>query len=176
MEVQKTKFKDVLLIKPEPFQSGKGELFNDPRGIFLETYNEAKYKEHGIDISFVEDDISVSTKDVLRGLHGNKETWKLISCIHGEVFFVVVDCDEQSATFGEWESFTLNDKNYSQVLVPPMYGNGYLALTDKVVFHYKQSTYYKPGTQFTFRWDDPRFKINWPTETPILSDRDSNAK
>ena len=176
MNVEKTSLEGVLLIKPEPVAAGKGEFSEDLRGFFLETYNESKYKNHGIDINFIEDDTSVSTKNVLRGIHGNSETWKLVSCIHGKIFFVAVNCDKESPAFGKWESFDLSDENHWRVLVPPMYGSAYLALTDKVIFQYKQSSYYNPAGQFAYRWDDPKFGINWPVENPILSSRDAGTK
>ncbi|KKW46696.1 MAG: hypothetical protein A3A43_02490 [Candidatus Liptonbacteria bacterium RIFCSPLOWO2_01_FULL_56_20] len=173
MIVQETKLAGVLLIKPEPAGGGKGEIFEDARGLFLETYHESKYKDQGIGIHFVEDDISVSRKDVLRGIHGNNETWKLVSCTSGKIFFVAVNCDEASPEFGKWESFDLDDVNHWQVLVPPRHGSAYLALSDTVVFQYKQSTHYAPKSQFSFRWDDPRFNIRWPVDKPILSARDA---
>ncbi len=176
MKVEKTKLEGVLFIRPESFSNGRGELFNDARGMFLETYNDEKYKSYGIDVHFVEDDISVTTKNALRGIHGDHETWKLVSCLQGKVFFVVVNCDKKSAAFGEWEFFDLNGENHARVLVPPMYGIAYLALTDKTVFQYKQSMHYRPKGQFTYRWDDPKFGINWPIKNPILAPRDAAAK
>lgn len=152
------------------------ESFKDARGEFLETYNEAEYKKQGIAVDFLEDDISVSVKDVLRGIHGNDETWKLVSCLHGKVFFVVVNCDKNSAGFGTWESFDLNDVNHASILVPPLHGAAYCALTDKVIFHYKQSAYYNPKGQFTYRFDEPKFGIRWPIKNPILAPRDAAAK
>lgn len=168
MKIEKTSLDGALLIKPE--------FFSDERGYFLETYSESKYKSQDIDIHFVEDDISISKKNVLRGIHGNNETWKLISCVHGKIFFVVVNCDKKSPAFGKWESFDLNDENHWRVLVPPMYGSAYVALTDKVIVQYKQSSYYNSQGQFTYRWDDPKFSINWPIENPILSPRDAGTK
>lgn len=168
MKIEETSLEGVLLIKPE--------LFEDERGCFLETYNKSKYGDLGIDINFVEDDISISKKNVLRGIHGNNETWKLISCVHGKIFFVAVNCDKESPEFGKWESFDLNDENHWRVLLPPMYGNGYLSLTDKTIVQYKQSSYYNPAGQFTYRWNDSKFGINWPVKNPILALRDSGAK
>jgi dTDP-4-dehydrorhamnose 3,5-epimerase len=176
MKVEKTKLDGVLLVKPEPFGGGKGEFSEDHRGFYVETYNEAEYKRQGIDVDFVQDDFSSSKKNVLRGLHGDTKTWKLVSCPLGEIYFVVVDCNTESSDFRKWESFNLSDKNHWQVLIPPLYGNGHLALTDKIIFQYKQSTYYKPGSQFSYRWDDPAFGIDWPVKNPILSERDSTSK
>ncbi|MTV49677.1 dTDP-4-keto-6-deoxy-D-glucose epimerase [Heliobacillus mobilis] len=164
LAVEKTKLDGVLLIKPYTFE--------DFRGTYTETYNEKLYKENGIDIDFVQDDISVSSQGVLRGIHGDQNTWKLISCLHGKFYFVVVNCDEQSINFGKWQAFTLSASNYHQVLVPPKHGNAHLVLSEQAIFHYKQSTYYDPAGQFTYKWNDPKLNIWWPIKDPILSQRD----
>ena len=164
MDIHKTKLDGVLLIKPE--------IFEDFRGQYVETYNEDLYKAKGINIKFIQDDIATSVKDVLRGIHGDSENWKLISCLHGKIYVVVVNCDIGSKDFGQWQSFTLSDISRCQVLIPPKYGNSYLTLSDMSIFHYKQSTYYDRAKQFTYKWDDPRFKIEWPIKNPILSERD----
>lgn len=165
MKVTDTKLQGVRLIELD--------MFEDHRGHYIETYNEKLYTEHGINMQFIQDDISVSKRNVLRGIHGDNETWKLISCLYGEFYFVVVNCNPEAGGFGDWQSFTLSDKNRLQVLVPPSYGNAHVALTDKVIFHYKQSTYYNPKKQFTYMWNDPRFNISWPVTSPILSKRDA---
>lgn len=167
IELINTQLPGVLLIKPD--------VFKDFRGEYIETYNEDLYKSKGIDIKFIQDDISVSAKNVLRGIHGDNETWKLISCLHGEFFFVVVNCDADSKSYGKWQSFVLSDKNRMQVLVPPKNGNAHLVLSQTAVFHYKQSTYYNPKKQFTYKWNDPKFNINWPISKPILSERDESG-
>ena len=164
IEVSKTNLEGVLLIKPT--------FFRDHRGGFLELYNQELYKSKGIGIDFVEDDISIARKDVIKGIHGDSLTWKLISCLHGKLYFVVINYNEQSEHFGKWESFVLSDLNKYQVLVPPMHGNGHLCLSEKSVFHYKQSAYYDSSRQFTIKWNDPRFNIQWPIKKPILSERD----
>ncbi|MFC1521984.1 dTDP-4-dehydrorhamnose 3,5-epimerase [Elusimicrobiota bacterium] len=169
MEISKTKLQGVTLIKPPT-------IFNDFRGSYVETYNEKLYAEAGVDIKFVQDDISVSKKNVLRGIHGDTRTWKLISCLYGEFFFVVVNCDKASADFGKWESFILSEQNRMQVLVPPKFGNGHLVLSDRTIFHYKQSTYYDRASQFTYMWNDPKLNIKWPIDKPILSERDEEGQ
>jgi len=163
-EVCKTKLNGVLLIKPT--------FFEDHRGEYLELYNEKLYKAKGIDVDFVEDDISVGTRGSLKGIHGDSVTWKLISCLHGKFYLVVVNYDEQSPDFGKWQSFVLSEVNKHQVLVPPKHGNGHLCLSEKSIFHYKQSAYYDPSRQFTIKWNDPRFNIWWPAKNPVLSQRD----
>lgn len=164
MEVCQTQLQGVLKIKPP--------IFEDFRGEYVETYNEAEYIENGIDVKFIQDDISVSTKNVLRGIHGDATTWKLISCHYGKFYLVVVNCDKESADFGKWESFVLSDKNRQQILVPPKFGNAHLVLSDMTVFHYKQNTYYDRSRQFTYKWNEEKFNIWWPIKRPILSIRD----
>jgi dTDP-4-dehydrorhamnose 3,5-epimerase len=164
IEVCKTKLNGVLLIKPT--------FFEDHRGEYLELYNGKLYKSSGIDVDFVEDDISIGTRGVLKGIHGDSITWKLISCLHGKFYLVVVNYDQHSPDFGKWQSFVLSDVNKHQVLVPPMHGNGHLCLSEKSIFHYKQSACYDPSRQFTIKWNDPRFNIWWPVKNPILSQRD----
>ena len=162
--VNKTQLEGVLQIVPD--------IFQDFRGQFVEIYNEKLYKENGIDVPFVQDDISFSKKDVLRGIHGDNETWKLVSCLYGTLYFVVVNCDEESQDFGKWQSFTLSDENRMQIFIPPKHGNAYFVLSSDGLFNYKQSTYFVHGRQFSYRWDEPRFNIAWPIQNPILSERD----
>lgn len=168
MEVEKTQLDGVLLIKPH--------IFEDFRGEYVETYNEEEYIAKGITCKFIQDDISISTRNVLRGIHGDAETWKLISCMHGKFYFVVVNCDAESPDFGKWQSFTLSDKNRWQVLVPPKHGNGHLVLSESAIFHYKQTTYYNPKGQFTYTWNDPKLNIWWPIKNPIISRRDEEGR
>lgn len=167
MEVFKTKLDGVLLIKPPT-------IFEDFRGTYVETYNERLYAEAGITVKFVQDDVSVSSRHVLRGIHGDNKTWKLVSCLWGRLYLVVVNWDEGSPQFRKWESFLLSDQNRLQVLISPKFGNGYLALSDPAIFHYKQSSYYDRDSQFTIFWNDPRVNIWWPVKNPILSRRDEN--
>ena len=165
IEVSKTKLEGVLLIKPPT-------IFEDFRGTYVEIYNEKLYKEAGIAVDFIQDDISVSAKDVLRGIHGDDETWKLISCLYGKFYLVVVNWDKSSKQFRQWDSFVLSDSNRQQVLVPPKFGNGHLVLSEQAIFHYKQSTYYNRAGQFTLLWNDPKINIWWPVKNPIVSKRD----
>ncbi|MEW6008101.1 MAG: dTDP-4-dehydrorhamnose 3,5-epimerase family protein [Candidatus Omnitrophota bacterium] len=164
MRIEKTELEKVLLIKPD--------VFKDHRGEYAEIYNKELYCQNGIDIKFIQDDISVSKKNVLRGIHGDNQTWKLISCLFGKFYLVVVNCDISSKDFGKWQSFILSDKNRFQVLVPPKHGNAHLVLSKLAIFHYKQSTYYNPKNQFTYKWNDSRFNISWPIKNPMLSKRD----
>jgi len=165
IQVSETNLPGVLQISPD--------IFKDDRGQFVETYNEELYKQNGITATFVQDDFSASKKDVLRGIHGDPETFKLVSCLYGTLFFVVVNCNEKSKDFGKWQTFTLSDENRIQILIPPGHGNAYLVQSEYGIFAYKQSTYYDPKRQFTYMWNDPKFAIPWPIKNPILSRRDT---
>lgn len=169
MKISAPKLSRVRLIKPPT-------NFEDFRGSYVELYNSALYREAGIEIDFIQDDISTSTRNVLRGIHGDGETWKLISCLYGKFYLVVVDMDEASPTYRQWEGFTLSDTNRLQVLVPPKHGNGHVVLSDTAIFHYKQNTLYDRSGQFTILWNDPAFGIWWPIKNPILSLRDDGTE
>ena len=165
MEVLNSTLEGVLVIKPPT-------VFEDFRGTYVETYNRHLYEEAGINVDFVQDDISVSTRHVLRGIHGDAETWKLVSCLFGKFYLVVVNWDETSPQYGKWESYVLSEQNRLQVLIPPKFGNGHLILSESAIFHYKQNSYYDRASQFTIKWDDPKLNIWWPVKDPILSRRD----
>ncbi|MSR73659.1 MAG: dTDP-4-keto-6-deoxy-D-glucose epimerase [Candidatus Pacebacteria bacterium] len=173
MKIQQTELEGVLLIESELVIGGKGEISEDMRGFFVETYNREKYHAAGITTDFLEDDISVSKKNVLRGMHGDDRTWKLITCTHGAIFFVAVYGKEGDPRFGKWQSFELSDVNRLRILVPPYYASGYVVLSDKAIVNYKQSELFRAGGQFSFKWNDPRFGIKWPEGEWILSSRDA---
>ncbi len=169
LDVRPSKLDGVLLIKPPT-------VFEDFRGAYVETYNREIYRAAGIDIDFVQDDISVSSRHVLRGLHGDDSTWKLVSCLQGSFYLVVVNWDKRSSQYGRWEAFTLSDRNHLQVLIPPQFGNGHVVLSEQAIFHYKQSTYYDRKRQFTLKWNDARLGLWWPVRDPILSRRDEGLE
>jgi len=162
MQIKETGLQWVSLIVPE--------VFEDHRGTYVETYSSKEYRS--LCGSFVEDDISTSYKNVLRGIHGDSSTYKLISCLYGKFYLVVVNNDPESEQYKRWVSFILSDRNYHQVLVPPKFGNGHLVLSEKAIFHYKQSKYYDCSGQFTIKWNDPEYDIWWPVKNPVLSQRD----
>lgn len=165
MKIEETALNGVLLVTPPT-------IFEDFRGEYIEIYNKEIYLRHGISVDFIQDDISVSKKNVLRGLHGDQETWKLISCLYGSFYLVVVNNDPASKQYKKSTSFTLSDRNRQQVLIPPKHGNGHLVLTDQAIFHYKQNTQYNRNGQFTIKWNDPDYGLWWPISNPILSQRD----
>lgn len=163
--VETTSLTGVKLIHPST-------NFEDFRGSYVEVYNRELFLNAGINEDFIQDDISTSSRSVLRGIHGDQETAKLVSCLHGSFYLIVVNQDKDSPEFGKWESFTLSDKNRLQVLIPPKFGNGHLVLSDSAIFHYKQTTNYNRASQFTILWNDPKFNFWWPVKNPILSRRD----
>tara|TARA_B100000212_G_C27337897_1_gene517718 strand:+ start:533 stop:1036 length:504 start_codon:yes stop_codon:yes gene_type:complete len=164
--VKESKLKGVKIISPPT-------NFEDFRGSYVEIFNKKIYQENGIDQLFIQDDISTSRKNVLRGIHGDDCTWKLISCLYGSFYLVVVNNDKNSSQYKKYESFTLSDTNRLQILVPPNFGNGHLVLSHSAIFHYKQTTDYSRERQFTIKWNDPDYNIWWPINNPILSLRDS---
>lgn len=164
MNIVKTNLDGVLKVKLD--------CFEDFRGFYVETYNEEFYQKNGIEVKFLQDDISVSRQHVLRGIHGDAETWKLISCLEGSFYLVVVNNDPEHPQYKQWQGFTLSEYNREQILIPPKFGNGHLVLSERAIFHYKQNTYYNPKGQFTIVWNDPEYAIWWPIQNPILSRRD----
>ena len=166
MKVEKTKLEGVLLITPPT-------IFEDFRGHYVETFNKEIYSKHGIVIDFVQDDIATSHKNVLRGIHGDNITWKLVSCLYGNIYIIVVNNDSKSKQYREWTSFNISDRNCLQVLIPPKFGIGPLVLSERAIFHYKQSTQYSRKKQFTILWDDSKYNFWWPIKNPIVTTRDS---
>jgi dTDP-4-dehydrorhamnose 3,5-epimerase len=165
LTVKRTKLDGVKLITPPT-------VFEDFRGDYVEIYNRELYQSAGITTEFKQDDYATSRRHVLRGMHGDDRTEKLVKCIYGSLYLVVVQADEASAQFMKWEAFTLSDRNRLQVYVPARYAIGYLVLSETAVFHYKQSAYYHETRQFTVKWNDPRAKIWWPVADTIRSERD----
>ena len=166
LEFSKTSLQGVISIRP-------ATNFEDFRGSYVEIYNKKLFQNAGFTQDFVQDDVSTSYRNVLRGIHGDSKTWKLVSCLKGSFYLVVVNNDSSSPEFGKWEGFTLSDVNRKQVLIPPKFGNGHLVLSESAIFHYKQTTDYDREGQFTLLWNDPKLSIWWPIDNPTLSRRDS---
>ncbi|MEI6056120.1 MAG: dTDP-4-dehydrorhamnose 3,5-epimerase [Lentisphaerota bacterium] len=164
LKISKTELEGVLLINPY--------VFEDFRGEYVEIWNEQLYRDNGIDMNFIQDDISTSSQHVLRGIHGDADTWKLVSCLYGKFYLVVVNCNKESQAYGKWQGFTLSEKNRTQLLIPPNHGNGHVVLSKRAIFHYKQTTNYNSKRQFTYKWNDPELNIWWPIKNPIISRRD----
>lgn len=168
MEIIQTGIKDLLLIKPK--------IFQDSRGAFLETFQEQRYRSSGVNVNFVQDNLSVSQYGVLRGLHFQvqKPQDKLVSVLSGEVFDVAVDLRKDSPTFKKWFGCILNDQNRHQLFVPKGFAHGFCVLSPTAIFHYKCSDYYNSADESGIIWNDPELNIAWPlTETPSLSPKDN---
>ncbi len=153
----------------------KNTSFKDHRGYYWSSWKKGSIKK----IKFRHDKFSLSKKNVLRGLHGDKKTWKLLSCPYGKLLLVVVNCLKKSKNYLKWKSWILSHKNGIQVLIPPNYANGHLCLSDKCLFHYKLSykgSYSGAKRQFSLKWNDPRLKIKWRIKKPILSSRDKKTQ
>jgi len=162
------------VIRVEPVVHG------DERGFFMETWQAKHFAEAGIDVTFVQDNFSHSSKGILRGLHYQVQQpqGKLVRVVSGEVFDVAVDLRRSSPNFGRWVGELLSAENKHQLWVPPGFGHGFLVLSDTAEFEYKCSDYYAPQHERSIRWDDPDIGIAWPLgrgEQPVLSAKDAAA-
>lgn len=159
---------DLLLIEPR--------IFNDNRGFFFESFNEEKYKEVlGENIRFVQDNVSSSKKNVLRGLHFQSPPFaqgKLVSVLAGSVLDVAVDLRKDSPTYGKHQSIILSAENLQQFWIPPGFAHGFLSLEENTVFSYKCTNYYSPNHENTLVYNDAHFGIDWNINDPIISDKD----
>lgn len=166
MEITPSPIKDILIIEPR--------VFEDARGFFMETYHKDRYQKLGVNQSFVQDNLSFSVKNTLRGLHYQitKPQAKLIQVIEGEVFDVAVDIRTESPTFGQWFGTILSGENKRQVLVPAGFAHGFCVLSDQAFFSYKCSNFYDPEDERGILWSDPDIGIDWPIKNPIISEKD----
>ena len=165
LRCSRTRIAGALLLEPAAFP--------DRRGLFKETYVRSKYESLGISDTFVQDNVSVSRLNVVRGLHTDREMSKLVEVLYGNAFDVIVDARPGSATFGQWQSFELSAENHHQLYVPRGCLHGFQALTDGVVFAYKQSAEYDPKRERAVLWNDPALGIDWPSPAAaIVSERD----
>jgi dTDP-4-dehydrorhamnose 3,5-epimerase len=159
----------LLILEPK--------VFGDARGFFMETWNRRRYREAGLDFDFVQDNLSVSRRGILRGLHFQNPTpqGKLVSVLQGEVFDVAVDLRQSSPTFGKWHATPLSAENKRQFFIPPGFAHGFQVLSESAMFHYKCTDFYSPKDEMTLRWDDPDIGIQWPATEPILSEKDTKG-
>lgn len=151
----------------------KPDVYTDFRGDLWTLWQ--KDKSGDFDLPYNHDKVSTSRKNVLRGIHGDTKSYKLITCLYGEIYFVTVDNRPDSNTYKKWDWEILSDKNRTQVLLEPGIGNGFYVLSDMCVFHYKwfyDGKYPDVEDQFTIKWNDPDINIFWPSQTPILQKRD----
>ncbi|MFV2059006.1 MAG: dTDP-4-dehydrorhamnose 3,5-epimerase [Thiohalomonadales bacterium] len=163
---------EIIVLEPK--------VFGDERGYFMETWNRKTFSDVGIDVSFVQDNHSLSSQGILRGLHYQLRhtQGKLVRVIAGEVFDVAVDLRESSATFGQWVGEILTAENKKMLWVPAGFAHGFYVLSEQAEFTYKCSDYYMPQYERAIRWDDPDINIKWPlidNRSPILSEKDSQA-
>ena len=152
-------------------------VFADERGRFVETWNAERYAEVGIPGPFVQDNVSVSKRGVLRGLHFQNPNvqGKLVSVLHGAVYDVAVDLRVGSPTFGEWVGVELSAEDGRQMWIPEGFAHGFQALEDGTVFSYKCTAAYSPADEHSLRWDDPALRITWPLSDPMVSAKDAAA-
>ncbi len=167
MEIEQLPLAGALLLRPR--------IFTDERGFFKETYAVDRYRECGIKETFVQDNLSLSHRDVLRGLHGDPRMAKLVCVVRGSAFDAIVDLRAESATYRRWCARTLTAAQGQQMYVPRGFLHGFLALEDETIVAYKQSAPYDPAGEFSVAWDDPEIGIEWPLagRRPILSRRDA---
>ena len=174
MDVTNTILPGVLVLTPK--------VFNDPRGFFLESFNQRRFEEAvGAPVAFVQDNHSRSTQGVLRGLHlqtAPHAQGKLVRVTRGRVFDVAADIDPASPTYRRWVGIELDDVDHRQIWIPAGYAHGFLVLSESADLQYKTTGYYAAGSEVAIRWDDPSLAIDWPTlEVPyILSDKDRQAQ
>ena len=171
MKIRHSKLKGCVIIEPR--------VFGDERGFFLETFQAVRYEqEAGIDLPFVQDNHSRSTRGVLRGLHfqKTKPQGKLVRVVLGEVYDVAVDIRKGSPTFGEWEGVILSEDNKKQFWVPPGFAHGFVVLSATADFEYKCTDYYDRSDEGSILWSDPDLNIPWPIANPVLSTKDESAK
>jgi dTDP-4-dehydrorhamnose 3,5-epimerase len=169
MQVIPTDLPEVKIIEPR--------VAGDARGYFLETFQQARYEEAGIGGPFVQDNVSFSSRGVLRGLHFQHPhaQGKLVHVLQGEVFDVAVDIRRGSPTFGRWVGVSLSSENHRQLWVPPGFAHGFCVTSATALLAYKCTDYYHPEAEGSIRWDDPAIGIAWPLERPTLSERDAAA-
>lgn len=169
MNVIATDIPDVLIFEPK--------VFGDPRGFFLETYQFERYAAHGVLRPFIQDNLSRSSRGVLRGLHlQNPLTQgKLVSVMRGSVLDVALDVRRGSPTFGRHVAAELNDDNRRQLWVPRGFAHGFVVLSETADFAYKCDNNYSPKDEIVVRWDDPELAIVWGVDSPSLSTRDASA-
>lgn len=172
VEFQRLAIPDVVLIKPK--------VFRDPRGYFVETWQSQRFAAAGLDVTFVQDNLSRSTQYALRGLHYQiqQSQGKLVRAVTGSIFDVAVDLRRSSPTFGKWVGEVLSEDNQHQLWVPPGFAHGFVVLSESAHFSYKCSDFYAPQFERTIRWDDPELDIRWPVPADAnltLSKKDSEG-
>lgn len=170
MDIQETKLQGVLIFTPR--------VFSDDRGYFFESFREKLFTERGIDVSFVQDNISHSKKNTIRGLHyqvGEFAQGKLCQVVEGRVLDVAVDIRFGSPTFGKYVATELSDKNHDQLWIPPGFAHGFSVLSDTATFHYKCTNYYDKASERAILFSDKTLSIDWNVTDPLVSAKDLEA-
>lgn len=167
MKISETKLTGILIFEPA--------VFSDDRGFFLETWSRQRYYDAGITAAFVQDNVSVSKKGTLRGLHFQhpQGQGKLVQVLTGRVFDVAVDIRLDSPTFAKSVSVILSESNHKQVYIPPGFAHGFCVLSDTAIFSYKCTDYYNASAEGGVIWNDPDLGIDWPIDSPVLSTKDT---
>jgi dTDP-4-dehydrorhamnose 3,5-epimerase len=168
MKITETALPGVLLIEPR--------VFTDARGSFMETWHQARYHELGLPAHFVQDNISFSVRNTLRGLHFQhpKAQGKLVQVLHGEVFDVAVDVRVGSPTFGKWVGMKLSGDNAQQLYIPEGFAHGFCVMSDVAAVSYKCTDFYAPEAEGGIAWNDADLGIPWPSQSPLLSPKDAS--
>jgi dTDP-4-dehydrorhamnose 3,5-epimerase len=170
LQIIKTEISGLLVIIPD--------VFSDERGYFFESFNENTFKKAGIDLQFVQDNISKSKKHTIRGLHyqvGEKAQGKLCKVVYGNVLDVAVDIRFGSPTFGKYFSCELSEENHKQLWIPPGFAHGFSVLSDVAIFTYKCTSFYSKQDERSIIFNDPDLNIDWKVEIPIVSEKDLSA-
>jgi len=170
MKVHAGRIPDVRIIEPA--------VHGDERGFFMESYSRDRYAEVGVPGEFVQDNVSLSARGILRGLHLQHPNaqGKLCFVLQGEVFDVAVDVRIGSPTFGQWESLMLSSENKRQLYIPPGFAHGFCVISARALFSYKCTDFYAAGSEVGVAWDDPEIGIEWPIQSPQLSGKDQQNR
>jgi dTDP-4-dehydrorhamnose 3,5-epimerase len=170
LKVLETALPGVIVIEPD--------VYEDPRGFFLETFHEKKYAEGGICGPFVQDNHSHSAQGTLRGLHAQlrQPQGKLVRAVSGEMFDVAVDIRRGSPSFARWVGVTLSGTNFKQLYIPPGFAHGFCVMSEEVDVEYKCTDFYDPQDEVSVLWSDPDVGIEWPVRQPRISKKDAEAK
>jgi len=169
MKITPSKLSGCFILEPK--------VFGDSRGFFMELYNEKVFKENGINLNFVQDNLSRSTRGVLRGLHFQNPNpqGKLVTVLEGEVYDVAVDLRKDSKTYGQWDGYILSSVNKNQFYVPEGFAHGFVVTSETALFSYKCTDTYHPENEASILWNDSDIGIEWPIEDVQLSEKDKNA-
>ncbi len=169
MKIIETDLPGCKIIEPQ--------VFGDSRGAFYESWNKPRWAQAGLDLDFVQSNVSISERGVLRGLHYQwpQPQGKLVSVLEGEVYDVAVDIRRGSPTFGRWTAVVISAENKREFWIPEGFAHGFVVLSERAVFHYLCTAPYLREADAGLRWDDAQLAIDWPVSAPLLSDKDERA-